>query len=131
MLLYGTSIDADTALKWGLIDDKRPNHRTLLWLVRKKLAEQICSNAPNAMRAQKLLIRRWEEIDLQAGIAASVDVFAASFADGGVECKKYIQKYLEERKTIAGVGASRKIDLREEGGTGQTREDEEERSRTG
>jgi len=77
MLLLGETFDAAAALAMGLIDAVVPPD-DLDAAVETRLAS-LLANAPRAVRIQKALIRRWEELPLEAAIAAGVDAFAAAF----------------------------------------------------
>jgi hypothetical protein len=90
--MTGFDITAPTAHRWGLIDRIYDSSRELETGI-NFLAERISKNAPAAVRAQKRLIRFWEENDLVSGVDAGVDAFAAAYADGGVEPKQYISKF--------------------------------------
>lgn len=77
MLLLGETFDAAAALAMGLVDAVTPAAR-LDAAVRERL-DSLLANGPLAVRLQKALIRRWEDLPLKAAIAAGVDSFAAAF----------------------------------------------------
>lgn len=80
LVLLGETIDAETALAWGLIERIAEEGR-----MEEALAPLFASLAaadPAALAAQKALCRMWEERELEAAIAASVEVFAQSYANG-------------------------------------------------
>jgi enoyl-CoA hydratase len=78
LLLLGESIDADTALRWGLVERVVP-------LDGLDAAVEACLAAllkagPRATRLQKKLIRQWEELPVSGAIAAGIDAFAEAYA---------------------------------------------------
>ena len=78
LLLTGNSIGARQALDWGLVEQVVP--REALDMAVEGAVKALLANGPAALRAQKLLIKQWEEEPLPAGIAAGIDAFAASYA---------------------------------------------------
>jgi enoyl-CoA hydratase/carnithine racemase len=77
MLLFGEVIDAAEALRIGLIDRCAPAAE-LDDVVSARLAS-LLTGAPRAIRLQKALIRRWQDLPLSAAIEAGIDTFAAAF----------------------------------------------------
>lgn len=77
MLMTAATIDAATALDWGLIDAVA-GPEGLDSAVEAALAP-ILECEPRAIAAQKALLRQWEELPLTASVAASVPVFAEAF----------------------------------------------------
>jgi enoyl-CoA hydratase/carnithine racemase len=77
MLLLGETFDAAAALTMGLVDAVFPA-AMLDAAVEARLAS-LLANGPRAVRLQKALIRRWENLPLKDAIAAGVETFAASF----------------------------------------------------
>ena len=78
LLLYGENIDAQTALRWGLIE-QAVEPSGLDEAVETKL-RAILAAGPRAVRLQKKLIREWEGLTIdeavQAGIRCFVDAWA-------------------------------------------------------
>jgi enoyl-CoA hydratase/carnithine racemase len=66
MLLCGEDIDADTALRWGLVN--RVVEREELLPTARALAARICENAPLAVRAAKELAVRSFDLPLADGL---------------------------------------------------------------
>ena len=66
MLLTGEAIDADTALRWGLVNRVVPQGELLDNAF--AYARQIAANAPLAVRAAKELAYRSRDLDLAAGL---------------------------------------------------------------
>jgi len=78
LLLLGETIDAATALRWGLVDRVVPAGE-LDAAVEDCLAALLEAGA-QATRLQKALIRRWEDLPLGQAIAAGIDSFADAYA---------------------------------------------------
>jgi E-phenylitaconyl-CoA hydratase len=66
MLLTGEPIDAETALRWGIVNRVVPPPDLLDTAL--EYARQIASNAPLAVRAAKELAYRSRDLDLAAGL---------------------------------------------------------------
>jgi (E)-benzylidenesuccinyl-CoA hydratase len=66
MLLTGEAVDADTALRWGLVNRVVPQGELLDNAF--AYARQIAANAPLAVRAAKELAYRSRDLDLAAGL---------------------------------------------------------------
>lgn len=77
LLLLGETIDAKTALRWGLVQRVVPVDR-LDAAVEEYLAS-LAKAGPHAVRLQKQLIHRWEDLPLGAAIAAGIDCFAEAY----------------------------------------------------
>jgi enoyl-CoA hydratase/carnithine racemase len=78
LLLLGETIDAGTALQWGLVERVAPAGG-LDAAVEDCLAALLEAGA-RATRLQKALIRRWEDLPLGEAIAAGIDSFADAYA---------------------------------------------------
>ncbi|MDB5479472.1 MAG: enoyl-CoA hydratase [Caulobacteraceae bacterium] len=77
MLLLGETFDAAAALAMGLVDAVFP--AAMLDAAVETRVASLLANGPQAVRLQKALIRRWEDLPLKDAIAAGIDAFAASF----------------------------------------------------
>jgi enoyl-CoA hydratase/carnithine racemase len=66
MLLTGDSIDAETALRWGLINRVVPADK--LMSTARDFAKRISRNAPLAVQAAKELALRSRDLDLASGL---------------------------------------------------------------
>jgi enoyl-CoA hydratase len=94
LVMAAENIDAPTALAWGLVDavakpaglDEAVEHTV------KALLE--CG--PEALRTQKELCRRWEEMPLSEAINFSVAEFGKSFLTG--EPQRMMQGFLDRKK---------------------------------
>jgi enoyl-CoA hydratase/carnithine racemase len=94
LLLTGNSIGARQALDWGLVEQVVP--REALDMAVDGAVKALLANGPKALRAQKLLIKRWEDESLPAGIAAGIDAFAACYA--GSEPRERMTAFLAAKK---------------------------------
>jgi enoyl-CoA hydratase/carnithine racemase len=77
MLLLGESIDADTALRWGLVE--RVVAPAELDAAVEKCLTALLHAGPRATRLQKRLIRQWEDLPVSEAVAAGIDCFADSY----------------------------------------------------
>jgi enoyl-CoA hydratase len=78
LLLFGENIDAATALAWGLVEEVvAPD--ALDAAVERRLAALLAAG-PQAVRLQKQLIRRWEDLTLSQAVRAGIESFTASFS---------------------------------------------------
>ena len=76
-LMLGEMIDADTALRWGLVE--RVAAPEALDMELDKMLAALLAAGPLAMRRQKSLIRAWERLPIDEAITAGVDAFEATF----------------------------------------------------
>lgn len=91
LLLLGESIDAETALRWGLVQNVVPADG--LDAAVEKCLTALLKAGPRAVRLQKTLIRRWEELPLSEAIAAGIDSFAEAYATD--EPSRLMRTFLE------------------------------------
>jgi enoyl-CoA hydratase len=77
ILLLGEKFSAADALAWGLVERVAPD--AALDAAVDAYLESLLSSRPRAVRLQKRLIRQWEELSLNAAIAAGIDAFAAAY----------------------------------------------------
>jgi enoyl-CoA hydratase len=78
LLLFGQNIDAATALAWGLVEQVvAPD--ALDTAVEARLAA-LLRCGPQAVRLQKKLIRRWEDLTLSQAVQAGIESFAQAYA---------------------------------------------------
>lgn len=80
MVYTGDTIDADTALSWGLVEQVVANDA--LDLTVAKTIDAICRAGPQAIRLQKALCRDWEELPLNDAIKRGISAFPKGFASG-------------------------------------------------
>jgi enoyl-CoA hydratase/carnithine racemase len=93
MILTGATIDAQTAVAWGLIDVVAPSAE-LDAAVARTIAP-ILDCGPQVMRAQKALLRQWEELSISQAIEASIEVFCRAYSTG--EPQRYMGGFLQTR----------------------------------
>ena len=80
MLMTGETIDAATALQWGLVQElwEAPALDTRI----DALAGRLAGFGPAALRQQKALLRCWENLTPDEAIAATVPEFGRAFSTG-------------------------------------------------
>lgn len=75
ILLLGETFSAADALDWRLVEAVVP--AAGLDAAVERWLDALLSAEPLAVRAQKALIRRWEDLPMQGAIAAGIDAFEA------------------------------------------------------
>jgi enoyl-CoA hydratase/carnithine racemase len=80
MLLAGELSTAAEAVAMGLVE-KVVSASELEGAVGSWLAA-ICRAAPQAVRAQKALINRWERVSVEEGVMAGIDALSDAYATG-------------------------------------------------
>jgi enoyl-CoA hydratase/carnithine racemase len=80
LLLTGETIDAHKAEAWGLIEEVVPAGE--LDAAVERAVAAIVESAPQSIRAQKRLMRRWERLSLDEAVQAGIDAFAQSVTSG-------------------------------------------------
>ena len=80
LLLTAQNIDAQTAERWGLVEQVMPAAE--LEAAVERCVESIVEATPQAMRIQKRLMRRWERLSLDEAVQAGIDAFAQSVGEG-------------------------------------------------
>ncbi len=78
LLLTGETIDAPTALAWGLVEEVAAED-ALDQAIDRLLGDMLACG-PNALRQQKALMAQWEELAPAAAIEAGIGCFAESWA---------------------------------------------------
>jgi enoyl-CoA hydratase/carnithine racemase len=94
LILTAATVDAPTALNWGLVDQVAPEAD--LDSAIETVAKAIAECGPEAMRSQKALLRQWEELPLTESVNLSVGVFGKSFLTG--EPQHHMRAFLDRRK---------------------------------
>jgi enoyl-CoA hydratase/carnithine racemase len=94
LVLTGRLIDAHEACAWGLVEAVVP--RADLDALVLERVQQIVSAAPQAIRMQKVLCRRWEELPLSAAITESIDAFVRAYESD--EPRMYMERFFRGRK---------------------------------
>jgi enoyl-CoA hydratase/carnithine racemase len=77
MLMTGETFTAEDACRWGLVEAVYPAEE--LDLAVDALVTALLEPEPRAVRLQKALMQRWEELPMSQAIAAGVDAFEAAF----------------------------------------------------
>ena len=101
LLLFGENLGAAEALEWGLVEQVVPADG-LDAAIEARL-DQLAQCTPGAVRLQKALIRKWEDLSLRAAIDAGIDAFEAA-ARGG-EPARAMAEFLERRRREKASGA--------------------------
>jgi enoyl-CoA hydratase len=94
LIMTAENIDAATALSWGLIDAVAPEGG--LDAAIGKTVEALLKGGPEALRAQKALLRQWEELPLTESVDLSVGAFGRSFLTD--EPKRLMQAFIDRKK---------------------------------
>ncbi|MFL6792380.1 MAG: enoyl-CoA hydratase, partial [Bradyrhizobium sp.] len=91
LIMTAETIDAPTALAWGLVDMVAPQGG--LDAAVEHTVKSLLECGPEALRTQKTLLRQWEELPLTESVNLSVGVFGQSFRTG--EPQRLMQGFLE------------------------------------
>jgi enoyl-CoA hydratase len=94
LLMTAENIDAPTALAWGLVDVVAPPGG--LDAAVEKTVTTLLECAPEALRAQKDLIRQWEELPLKESVDVSIGIFGRSFLTG--EPQRLMQGFIDRKR---------------------------------
>ncbi|MGA8902722.1 enoyl-CoA hydratase [Bradyrhizobium sp.] len=94
LVMTAENIDAATALAWGLVDVVAPEGG--LDAAVEKTVEALLKCGPEALRAQKALLRQWEELPLTESVNLSIGVFGRSFLTD--EPKRLMQEFINRKR---------------------------------
>lgn len=94
LLMTAENIDAPTALAWGLVDVVADQGG--LDAAVDKVVEALLKCGPQALRAQKDLLRQWEELPLTESVDLSIGVFGRSFMTE--EPKRLMQEFVNRKR---------------------------------
>jgi enoyl-CoA hydratase len=94
LLLTAETIDAPTALTWGLVDAVAPDGG--LDAAVEHTVASLLACGPEALRAQKALLNQWEDMPLKAAVDLSVGVFGRSFLTD--EPKRLMQGFIDRKR---------------------------------
>ena len=94
MVLTGSSIDTETALKIGLITAVVPKDQLLNEA--KKIAQIIVSKSPIAVKAAKKCLNLSLDVDLHSGLKYEIKTWAGLFSTE--DQKEGMKAFLEKRK---------------------------------
>ncbi len=94
LLMLGETIDAKTALGWGLIE--RVVAPDALDAEVEKILAALLAAGPQAVRRQKALMREWEDLPAGRAIEAGIDAFARAFETD--EPTRMLMAFLRRRR---------------------------------
>jgi enoyl-CoA hydratase/carnithine racemase len=94
LIMTAATIDAPTALGWGLVDAVAPEGGLDATVERTVAALLECG--PEALRAQKMLLKQWEELPLKESVNLSIGVFGRSFLTD--EPRRLMQGFLDRKR---------------------------------
>jgi enoyl-CoA hydratase len=94
LVMTAENIDAPTALAWGLIDVVAAAGG--LDAAVEKTVTMLLECGPEALRAQKALLRQWEELPLRESVDLSIPVFGQSFLTG--EPQRLMQGFIDRKR---------------------------------
>jgi enoyl-CoA hydratase len=94
LLMTAENIDAPTALAWGLVDVVAPQGGLDAAVEHTIAALLAC--APDALRAQKALLRQWEELPLKESVDLSIGVFGQSYLSG--EPQRLMRSFIDRKR---------------------------------
>src|SRR6201992_1236838 len=94
LVMTAETIDAPTALAWGLGDVVAPEGG--LDAAVERMVAVLLECGPEALRAQKSLLRQWEELPLKESVDLSIGVFGQSFLTG--EPQRLMQGFISRKR---------------------------------
>src|SRR5436305_8561960 len=94
LVMTAATIDAATALGWGLVDVVADEGG--LDVEVEKVVAMLLECGSEALRAQKALLRQWEELPLKESVDLSIGVFGQSFLTD--EPRRLMQGFLDRKR---------------------------------
>jgi enoyl-CoA hydratase len=94
LIMTAATIDAPTALNWGLVDAVAPQGG--LDAAVENTVAALLECGPEALRSQKALLKQWEELPLKESVNLSVGVFGQSFLTD--EPRRLMQGFLDRKR---------------------------------
>ena len=94
LIMTAATIDAPTALAWGLVDAVAAEGQ--LDAEVEKVVEMLLECGPEALRAQKALLKQWEELPLKESVDLSIKVFGQSFLSD--EPHRMMQEFIDRKR---------------------------------
>src|SRR6267378_3174040 len=94
LIMTAATIDAPTALDWGLVDAVAPEGG--LDAAVEITVAALLECGPEALRAQKALLKQWEELPLKESVNLSIGVFGQSFLTG--EPQRLMQGFIDRKR---------------------------------
>jgi enoyl-CoA hydratase/carnithine racemase len=94
LLLTGETIDAETALRWGLVEHVvKPED---LDDEVDRIVDALLVAGPQAVRSQKRLMQEWEKLPTDRAIAAGIDALVRAFDTD--EPKRLMSVFLNRKR---------------------------------
>jgi enoyl-CoA hydratase/carnithine racemase len=94
LLMLGEIIDADTALRWGLVE--RVVARGALDAEVESIVTSLLAAGAQAVRRQKALLQQWEKLPVDAAIEAGIDAFVRAFETD--EPKRMLSAFVKRKR---------------------------------
>ena len=94
LVMTAENIDAPTALAWGLVDAVAPQGD--LDAAVENTVAALLQCGPEALRAQKALLRQWEELPLKESVNLSIGVFGRCFLTD--EPQRLMQAFVDRKR---------------------------------
>jgi enoyl-CoA hydratase/carnithine racemase len=94
LLMLGETIDAETALRWGLVE--RVVAPDAIDREIDNVLAALFAAGPQAVRRQKALMREWENLPADRAIAAGIDAFVRSFS--GDEPARMLSAFMNRKR---------------------------------
>jgi enoyl-CoA hydratase len=94
LVMTAESIDAATALAWGLVDVVAPDGGLDAAIERTVAMLLECGH--EALRSQKALLRQWEELPLTESVNLSIGVFGRSYLTD--EPRRLMQGFIDRKR---------------------------------
>jgi enoyl-CoA hydratase/carnithine racemase len=98
LLLTGETIDAETAVAWGLVQEVVVPEELDARIAR--LTARLSGFGPHAVRQQKRLLNKWFDMTVHAAVEDSIEQFGLAFLTG--EPQHHMQAFLARKKGSAG-----------------------------
>jgi enoyl-CoA hydratase len=94
LIMTAATIDAPTALSWGLVDAVAPEGG--LDAAVENTVAALLEGGPEALHSQKALLKQWEELPLKESVNLSIGVFGQSFLTD--EPRRLMQGFLDRKR---------------------------------
>lgn len=94
LLLTGETVDAATALAWGLVEEVVPSGELDAAVARA--VDGILASGPRAVRLQKTLIDTWQGVSLETAIQRGIDCFVDAWDTD--EPRRMMQAFAQRRR---------------------------------
>ncbi len=94
LLMLGETIDAETALRWGLVE--RVVAPEALDREIDKVLVALLAAGPQAVRRQKQLMREWEKLPIDRAIGVGIDAFVRAFDSD--EPKRLMSAFMQRKR---------------------------------